>query len=124
MVMGGLINEGKQNASEGLPWLARIPILGGLFGQQKLKNNRTELVLFITPRVVETQADMGSIINELRRKMENLDAIFPLMKPVIGPIFPNTPVPEWIAPLTSPSVFPPPPPPPPAPGATTPPAAQ
>jgi general secretion pathway protein D len=120
MVMGGLINEGKQNASEGLPWLARIPILGGLFGQQKLKNNRTELVLFITPRVVETQADMGSIINELRRKMENLDAIFPIMKPVIGPIFPNTPVPEWSAPLTSPSVFPPPP----APGAVPPPAAQ
>lgn len=122
MVMGGLINEGKQNASEGLPWLARIPILGGLFGQQKLKNNRTELVLFITPRVVETQADMASIINELRRKMENLDAIFPLIKPVIGPIFPNTPVPAWIAPLTSPTVFPPPP--VPAPASNAPPAAQ
>ena len=53
MVMGGLISETKDNTSNGLPLLSRIPILGGLFGNQELKNNRTELVLFITPRVVE-----------------------------------------------------------------------
>ena len=33
----------------GLPLLNRIPILGGLFGNQTLTNNRSELVLFITP---------------------------------------------------------------------------
>ncbi|MCC7328461.1 MAG: type II secretion system secretin GspD [Burkholderiales bacterium] len=110
MVMGGLINEGKQNQSEGLPWLSRIPILGGLFGQQKLKNNRTELVFFFTPRVVESQADIGSVVNELRRKMENLDAAVPLLKPFFGPVFPNTPVDPNLAPFTSPSAFPPSPP--------------
>ncbi len=89
MVMGGLINEGLSNASAGLPLLSRIPILGALFGQQTLTNNRTELVLFITTRVVETEADLRSVINDLRRKMENLDAIFPVLKPLIGPIFPQ-----------------------------------
>ena len=34
MVMGGLISETKQNASEGMPLLSRIPVLGGLFGSQ------------------------------------------------------------------------------------------
>jgi general secretion pathway protein D len=115
MVMGGLISEGRTNASEGLPLLSRIPILGGLFGQQQLKNNRTELVLFITPRVVETRADIGAAIDELRRKMENMDALIPLIRPNIGPVFPNTVVPQPWAPFTSPPIFPPAPPAAPAP---------
>ena len=80
MVMGGLILEDKENSSAGLPLLARIPILGGLFGNQELKNNRTELVLFITPRVVENEADYRSVIDNLRRRMEQIDDLFPVTK--------------------------------------------
>ena len=76
MVMGGLITENKQNSSAGLPLLSRIPILGGLFGQQTLTNNRTELVMFITPRVVETEIDLKSVVDDLRRRMENVDDAF------------------------------------------------
>ena len=122
MVMGGLINEGRKNSSEGIPLLSRIPILGGLFGQQTLTNNRTELVLFITPRVVETRADIGAAIDELRRKMENIDALIPLVRPNIGPIFPDTVVPPLWQPFTSPPIFPPPPPPAPAPVTPPPPS--
>ena len=104
MVMGGLISDTRQNASEGIPLLSRIPVLGGLFGNQNLKNDRTELVLFITPRVVENEVDIRGAIDDLRRKMENLDAVFPIIKPIIGPVFPNTPVNPGLAPLTTPGV--------------------
>jgi general secretion pathway protein D len=77
MVMGGLISETKQNSSEGLPLLSRIPIIGGLFGDQTLTNNRTELVMFITPRVVESELDMRNVIDDLRHRMEKLDDVFP-----------------------------------------------
>jgi len=77
MVMGGLINETRSNTSQGIPLVSRIPFLGGLFGEQELKNNRTELVLFITPRVVENEKDIGLIIDDLRRRMEYLDRMFP-----------------------------------------------
>ena len=77
MVMGGLIQEQKGNSANGLPLLDRIPILGGLFGNQTTLNNRTELVLFITPRVVEAESDYEAVINDLRRKMETLDRVFP-----------------------------------------------
>jgi general secretion pathway protein D len=80
MVMGGLIIEDKENSSAGLPLLARIPLLGGLFGNQELKNNRTELVLFITPRVVENESDYRRVIDDLRRKMEQIDDLFPVSK--------------------------------------------
>ena len=77
MVMGGLINETRSNTSQGIPLVSRIPFLGGLFGEQELKNNRTELVLFITPRVVEDEKDIGLVIDDLRRRMEYLDRMFP-----------------------------------------------
>jgi len=80
MVMGGLILETKQNASKGIPLLSRIPIIGGLFGNQALTNNRTELVMFITPRVLENEQDIRGALDELRRKMESLDEVFPPVK--------------------------------------------
>jgi general secretion pathway protein D len=80
MVMGGLILEDKENTSSGLPLVSRIPILGGLFGSQELKNNRTELMMFITPRVVENETDVRRIIDDLRRRMDQLDQMFPAKK--------------------------------------------
>ncbi len=77
MVMGGLITETKSNTTSGLPLVDRIPILGALFGSQDMKNNRTELVLFVTPRVVENTADVRTVINDLRRRMDSIDELFP-----------------------------------------------
>jgi general secretion pathway protein D len=85
MVMGGLITETKQNSSQGLPLLSRIPIIGGLFGQQTLKNNRTELVMFLTPRVVENEVDLKSMVDDLRRRMENIDDTFDVFKRLKSP---------------------------------------
>jgi general secretion pathway protein D len=101
MVMGGLISDARQNASTGLPMLSRIPILGGLFGSQELKNSRTELVLFITPRVVENEVDIRGAIDDLRKRMENMDAIIPLIRPNIGPVFPGSTVHPGLAPFTT-----------------------
>jgi general secretion pathway protein D len=80
MVMGGLIGETKQNTSNGLPLLSRIPVIGGLFGNQALVNNRTELVMFITPRVVETELDLKNVVDDLRRRMEKIDDSFDVFK--------------------------------------------
>ncbi len=84
MVMGGLITDNKQNSSAGLPLISRIPIIGGLFGQQTLTNNRTELVMFITPRVVETEVDLKGVVDDLRRRMERLEDVFPPVRPAVA----------------------------------------
>ena len=36
LIMGGLIRDTKQVGSEGIPWLAKLPVLGGLFGFTQL----------------------------------------------------------------------------------------
>ena len=90
MVMGGLIGETKQNTSSGLPLLSRIPIIGGLFGTQELKNNRTELVMFITPRVVESELDLKTVVEDLRRRMERVDDSFDVFRKILNPVAPAT----------------------------------
>ena len=90
MVMGGLIGETKQNTSNGIPLLSRIPLLGGLFGNQALVNNRTELVMFITPRVVETETDLKSVVEDLRKRMEKIDDSFDVFKRAQQPVAPAT----------------------------------
>jgi len=81
MVMGGLILETKQNASKGIPLLSRIPVFGALFGSQALTSNRTELVMFITPRVIENELDLKGAIDDLRKKMIWMDDLFPAPNP-------------------------------------------
>ena len=80
MVMGGLIGETSGNSSKGLPLLSRIPIIGGLFGDQQLTKNRTELVMFITPRVVENENDLKNTIEDLRRRMQQIDDTFDVFR--------------------------------------------
>jgi general secretion pathway protein D len=91
MVMGGLIGETKANTSKGIPLLSRIPIIGGLFGDQQLTNNRTELVMFITPRVVETEIDLKNVVDDLRRRMEKIDDTFDVFKRAGSPILATPP---------------------------------
>ncbi len=91
MVMGGLISETRGNQSKGLPLISRIPIIGGLFGDQTLTNNRTELVMFITPRVVDNEADVRSILDDLRRRMGRLEDQFPRGQPPPPPLPPQPP---------------------------------
>lgn len=51
-VLGGLINDDDRRAANRFPGLANLPIIGALFSNQKDTNQKTELVLSITPRLV------------------------------------------------------------------------
>ena len=72
MVLGGLITDNKTNASSGLPYLSKIPFIGGLFGTQSIANNRTELVLLITPRLVANNQQAREVSEEFRKKLSGL----------------------------------------------------
>ncbi len=76
MAMGGLIQESGLDGKSGLPFLSQIPVLGGLFGNQTNKADRTELVILITPRVVENSIQAEQVTSELRKKLSGLSEIF------------------------------------------------
>jgi general secretion pathway protein D len=75
LVMAGLIREEQNDASSGLPGLSRIPLLGGLFGNQSSSENRTELIILITPRVMETPQDAATVTREYRSRLHGLQQL-------------------------------------------------
>jgi type IV pilus assembly protein PilQ len=58
-VIGGIYtrNYGKSYAQ--LPWLAKIPVLGWLFKKRTDTDRRTELLIFLTPRIVNRAESIG-----------------------------------------------------------------
>lgn len=66
VILGGLISESNSTGKSGVPFLARIPVLGWLFGASTLSNQRTELIVFIRPRVVRDQSEMKALTEDLR----------------------------------------------------------
>jgi type IV pilus assembly protein PilQ len=53
VVIGGVYKITKSNTTEGVPGLMRIPILGWLFKSREIQTTTAELLIFITPRIVE-----------------------------------------------------------------------
>ncbi len=52
VVIGGLIQEYEQVNHQGLPILSDLPILGYLFKSSRIIREESELVIFVTPRLV------------------------------------------------------------------------
>ena len=69
VALGGLIRDRVTEGGTKIPLLGDIPGLGELFRSTTTKNERTELVVLITPRVVGGAEDATRVTNELRDKM-------------------------------------------------------
>jgi type IV pilus assembly protein PilQ len=52
-VIGGIYQSTEQTARQNTPFLANLPILGYLFRNSSIRNENTELLLFVTPRIVK-----------------------------------------------------------------------
>ncbi|MBF0281003.1 MAG: type IV pilus secretin PilQ [Zetaproteobacteria bacterium] len=53
IVLGGIYSESKNNSEGGVPLLKELPLLGHLFKTTKETNQRTELLVFLTPKIIE-----------------------------------------------------------------------
>lgn len=51
-VLAGLIRDDERDASSRLPGLGEIPVLGRLFSSQRKEQDKTEIILAITPHVI------------------------------------------------------------------------
>lgn len=52
-VIGGLLENDRNNSNSRLPGLGDIPVLGKLFQSQSFQNNESELVVMVTPYIVQ-----------------------------------------------------------------------
>jgi general secretion pathway protein D len=61
IVLGGLKDVQKDRGSSGIPVLSGIPLVGGVFGSTSKRSNATELYLFLTPRIIRSDADADKV---------------------------------------------------------------
>jgi type IV pilus assembly protein PilQ len=53
LVIGGVLRKSETETTSGVPGLMKIPVLGWLFKSKKTSEDTTELMIFITPKIVE-----------------------------------------------------------------------
>lgn len=76
IILGGLIQDNDNKGDSGVPFLHKIPMLGGLFGSKSEGANRTELLVTISPRAINHYQDFSKVGDEFRDKMQGIAESF------------------------------------------------
>jgi pilus assembly protein CpaC len=63
LVIGGLIQHEITRVISEVPFLSQIPVLGELFKSKRFIDDETELVIFLTPYLIENPADANAVVN-------------------------------------------------------------
>jgi general secretion pathway protein D len=73
IVLGGLITSSDKKTRTGIPILNRLPLLGPLFGTDAVSKDRSELLVFIQPKIVRNTNTMGEAQQDIngRYKVQN-----------------------------------------------------
>lgn len=69
IALGGLIKDSRTRENSGIPLLKDIPFLGALFGSTSNSATRTELLVLMTPHVVDNLERARAVTDELKTKV-------------------------------------------------------
>ena len=72
IMMGGLVNKDNSITQSKIPLLGDIPLLGWAFKYESHKNDKTELLVMITPYVIESDDVLDQYIKKFQEKMQGL----------------------------------------------------
>ncbi|MEO1641585.1 MAG: secretin N-terminal domain-containing protein, partial [Pseudomonadota bacterium] len=72
IVLGGLFEDSTTRGNGGIPVLKDLPIAGNLFGSSSRNRAQTELLVLITPRIVNNQMDARRVTQQLRNRVQSL----------------------------------------------------
>jgi general secretion pathway protein D len=68
IVIGGLVQDRESVIQNRVPVLGNIPILGNLFKFKQRESQKINLMILLTPRIVENEQDMQRILEERQRR--------------------------------------------------------
>ncbi len=73
VLLGGLISGIEQRSRNSVPGAEKVPIFGKLVGTTDNNAERTELIVFITPKIIRNGEEAARESQDLRDKMKNLN---------------------------------------------------
>lgn len=76
VVLGGLMRESRTVGDSGVPVLKDIPLIGAAFRDNSDNRGKTELLIFIRPRILRSAEDARAVTTELREGVTDLKAVF------------------------------------------------
>jgi general secretion pathway protein D len=75
IVLAGLIKTDQSKGSSGIPYLSRIPVIGGLFGTQNRSDNRQEVLVLITPTVIRDPGEAARLTDEYGKRFRGMEPL-------------------------------------------------
>ena len=70
LVLGGLIDERVENVTDGIPVLADLPLLGALFRSSRKLRTKSNLLIVITPHLIDDSAAGRALFDRRMRERE------------------------------------------------------
>ena len=72
LVIGGIITDSKNQTRSGVPYLMDIPVIGRFFRTTTDTNERTELIMMISPRVIRGRDEARAVSEEFKNNLWHL----------------------------------------------------
>lgn len=76
VVIGGLMQDNNTESVKKIPGLGDIPLLGAAFRRTVKSKEKTELLIFLTPHVVQGNAQLAKLSNSEKNNMELVPQVF------------------------------------------------
>ncbi len=80
LVMGGLMQKTKNQGNTGIPILKDMPLFGKLFRTENETNNKTELMVFVTPHIITDFETADDVTRQVKNRLKGLGKQFNLNK--------------------------------------------
>ncbi|MEQ8733640.1 MAG: secretin N-terminal domain-containing protein [Rhodospirillaceae bacterium] len=77
VLLAGLISENFSKGNNGIPYLKDIPLLGNLFKNQSQGLNRTELIVLLTPYIIDNRDTSRLVRDAFRSQLGELENSYP-----------------------------------------------
>jgi len=98
VVLGGLIQDSQTGGEQRVPFLGRIPVLGEAFKSRSAKKTKTNLMVFIQPRILRDGLDAAfetnqkyNYMREQQRKLGPQREVLPLLPGTPRAVLPDLP---------------------------------
>jgi type IV pilus assembly protein PilQ len=82
VVIGGLIREDLITSAQQIPVLGNLPLVGALFRQRTEDTERREIIVLLTPRIVDESEMLAEGQKELTETRDRRNAFFDKMQPI------------------------------------------